>query len=245
MRTMSARATPLPLPLVGSIAQLVGNAGRRSMTLAPSTVEPARMEAWVMSVRGLALMLSWGLAVAIAGCTVNNTSSGTSNDGGTDGGSSTCSTDTTVTCTQGTGWSCTGSDSPEESNPLVCSVGTAATGKTEYCCVTWTTVSTCMEDAMVTGCQEGTGFSCTGSDTPDQSDTSLVCSSGTADTGKTDYCCVPYDQSTCMQDTTVMCTSGSIGFSCTGSDTPSQGDSSLTSCSTPTMSNGMSLYCCY
>jgi hypothetical protein len=184
----------------------------------------------------------WGLALAVTGCTVNNTSNG--NGGGTT--THTCGADSTVTCTQGSGWSCTGTDSPEQSNPLVCSVGTANAGKTDYCCVTWNTVSTCSVDTSVTGCQEGTGFSCTGSDTPDQSDTSLVCSAPTQSGGKNNYCCIPYTQSSgCTQDMTVMCTGGSIGFSCSGSGTPQQSDSSLTTCSTPTASNGMSLYCCY
>lgn len=194
-----------------------------------------------MSVRGALSVLSVGFIVA--GCTVNSTSSG---NGGSDGGiTSTCSADGTVTCTQGAGWSCTGSDSPEQSNPLVCSVGMSDGGKTDYCCVAWNGASTCAVDTSVSGCQEGTGFSCTGNDTPDQSDSSLVCSAPTANGNKQEYCCIPYDQSACMQDTTVMCMSGSIGFSCTGGATPQQSDSSLTTCSTPTVANGSSLYCCY
>jgi hypothetical protein len=193
---------------------------------------------------GLALALSAGLVVA---CTVNSTTNnnGTSDAGG-DGSASSCTVDTTVTCSQGTGWSCTSSDTPDETNPLVCSTGTADNGKTDYCCVPDTGVSTtCSQDSSVTGCQEGTGFSCTGTDAPDQNDTSLVCSTGTADTGKTDYCCIPYAQSasTCQQDSTVMCDAG-LGFSCAGTDTPTSVDSTLT-CSTPTaVDGGAMLFCC-
>src|ERR1700733_7707767 len=102
---------------------------------------------------------------AAAGCTVTNSSS--------DGGSSSCKADSTVTsCTQGTGWSCdpTDTNSPADGNPLVCSraVASSSGDKIEYCCVASTGVSSnCSEDSAVT-CQQGTGFSCTGASTPDQ-----------------------------------------------------------------------------
>jgi hypothetical protein len=203
------------------------------------------MAAWQSILGAGVLALSTGLVVA---CTVNSTTnnSGTSGDAGSDSPASSCSQNSAVTCQQGTGWTCTSSDTPDESNPLVCSTGTVDGSSTDYCCVPDTGVtSTCSVDSTVTGCQEGTGFSCTGSDTPDQSDTSLVCSTGTADTGKTDYCCIPYTQSstTCMQDNTVMCDAG-FGFSCAGTDSPTSIDSTL-NCSTPTVvDGGPTLYCC-
>jgi hypothetical protein len=120
-----------------------------------------------------------------------------------------------------------------------CSVSASA-GPTEASCAPDTTVS-CTGSA--------TGFSCTGSDQPEDSDSSLTCSvpiSGNA--GSTLYCCVSgfaFSSSTCAPDSTVTgCEAGSYGFSCTGSDTPDQTDSSLT-CSTPVDGNaGSSLYCC-
>jgi hypothetical protein len=39
------------------------------------------------------------------------------------------------------------------------------------------------------------------------------------------------------------CAGDSFGFSCTGSDTPDEADSSLT-CSTATPASGALLYCC-
>jgi hypothetical protein len=50
---------------------------------------------------------------------------------------------------------------------------------------------------------------------------------------------------TCAPDYTVAgCVSGSIGFSCTGTDSPDMGDPSLT-CSVGVAGNaGSTLYCC-
>jgi hypothetical protein len=92
-----------------------------------------------MSVRrgGVLLVAVLGQVLAVFGCTVTTTPSG---DGGTSSSSSggpttvTCHADSTVTCTSGNGWSCTGKDSPEQSQALVCSLGTADGAKTDYCC---------------------------------------------------------------------------------------------------------------
>lgn len=94
-----------------------------------------------------------------------------------------------------TGYSCTGSDTPDESDPsLACSFGEAGNaGSTVYCCLTADTFSssTCAPDSTVAGCQPGSyGFSCVGSDTPDQTDGTLTCSTGVAgNAGSTLYCC--------------------------------------------------------
>jgi hypothetical protein len=53
------------------------------------------------------------------------------------------------------------------------------------------TTITCHADSTVT-CTQGSGWSCTGHDSPEQSQ-ALVCSLGTANGSKTDYCCTPYD----------------------------------------------------
>jgi hypothetical protein len=92
-----------------------------------------------MSVRGVVLLAVLGQVVAVfGGCTVTSTPSG---DGGTSGSSSggvtvTCHQDSTVTvtCMNATGWSCTGHDSPEQSQALVCSTGVPDGNKTDYCC---------------------------------------------------------------------------------------------------------------
>jgi hypothetical protein len=110
---------------------------------------------------------------------------------------STCEPDDAVTmkCTGGNGYSCTGSDTPDQTDPtLICSVGEALsgneTGLTGYCCVTaFASTVTCAPDPTVTGCvSPSIGFSCTGSDTPDDGDMTLICSCGVG-TGPTLYCC--------------------------------------------------------
>jgi hypothetical protein len=110
--------------------------------------------------------------------------------------------------------------------------------------------STCAMDDTVTGCSSpSTGYSCTGSDTPDQSDSSLVCSYGVqGNAGSTLFCCLaPASASnSCAPDSTVTgCSGASYGFSCSNaSDNPMDEYSNLT-CSTPVPGNaGSSLYCC-
>jgi hypothetical protein len=102
-----------------------------------------------------------------------------------------------------------------------------------------------MSDSTVTCTGSAQGWSCTGSDTPDQDNQGLDCSTGTAGSGNTQYCCITFTSSTCSQDSSVAgCESGSYGFSCSGSDTPQQADTSL-NCSAGTAGeNGATLYCC-
>ncbi len=106
--------------------------------------------------------------------------------------------------------------------------------------------ATCMSDSSVVGCVGAAGYSCTGADSPDQSDTSLSCSSGTPSGGETLYCCIDATSvaSGCSVDANVVgCAGGSIGFSCTGSAEPQQGNTSLV-CSSGTPSGGANLFCC-
>src|SRR6185312_4502338 len=74
-----------------------------------------------------------------------------------------------------------------------------------------------------------------------------VCSGGTDDgSGATLYCCATYAPSadTCVQDTSIQsCGGSSIGFSCSGGNTPSQVDPSLT-CGAGVASGDATLYCC-
>jgi hypothetical protein len=108
------------------------------------------------------------------------------------------------------------------------------------------TRDTCAPDSTVDGCTSGTGYSCTGTDRPEDSDSSLFCSDGVAgNAGATLYCCVTLSISTCAPDYTVQgCVPGSIGFSCTSTDAPQDGDPSL-NCSVGVAGNaGSTLYCC-
>ena len=101
----------------------------------------------------------------------------------------------------------------------------------------------CGQDSTV-ACDRGAGYSCIGNGTPEDTDSSLACSDGVEADGATLYCCVTFASSTCMPDDTVVgCTGYSYGFSCTGSDTPDQADSTL-DCSQPTQGDSALLYCC-
>ncbi len=96
------------------------------------------------------------------------------------------------------------------------------------------------------GCESpSSGFSCGSGDSPDQTDSSLVCSDGTPSSdGLILYCCIQFTSSSCAADPSVQgCAGDSFGFSCTGSDTPEDADSSL-NCSSPTPAGGALLYCC-
>ncbi len=109
---------------------------------------------------------------------------------------SSCAPDTTVAgCTGGSsGYSCTSTDTPTQSNALLdCSTPTpGADGSLLYCCIDFSsTTGSCAADSSVAGCAGNSfGFSCTSTDTPDQTQTSLVCSTATqGPNGELLYCC--------------------------------------------------------
>jgi hypothetical protein len=199
--------------------------------------------------------LGLGLLGASEGCTASASA------GGTVSGSS-CATDSTVTnCSSGTGYSCTSSDTPDQSNSaLICSDGVAGNaGSTLYCCFTGSTSdTTCGSDSTVSCPGGGFGFSCSNAtEPPTQAYPSLNCSTGASgNAGSETYCCTDGtsstgsssgttgSNSTCAPDSTVTnCTQGA-GYSCTGSDTPDQSDSSLL-CSDGVAGNaGSTTYCC-
>jgi len=180
--------------------------------------------------------------VAAAGCTATVTA----------GSSDSCSQDSSLQCVTGTqGWSCTGpAAQPEDYNQdLVCSTD----GAGDYCCST----STCTYDSSVSTCVTGAvGYSCaTGAQPPDSADPSLVCSVPATSNNVDLYCCYTSTTAypsgaTCQQDPTITgCApdgagNPSYGFSCSGSDMPTDDFSGL-NCSSPTMDgSGNSLYCC-
>jgi|SRR5580658_1678707 hypothetical protein len=108
--------------------------------------------------------------------------------------------------------------------------------------------STCEpDDAVTSKCTGGNGYSCEGSDTPDEADPTLLCSVGEPlSCDEVGYCCVTAFASTvtCAPDSTVTgCVSPSIGFSCTGTDTPDEGDMTLI-CSCGVVSGSETLFCC-
>jgi hypothetical protein len=183
---------------------------------------------------------SLALAFAVTGCTI------------TTGSSDSCSPDSTVAgCVQGSsGYSCTGAATPEQSSPsLNCSTGVANAGSTLYCCIVGTGTS-CAPDTTVANCAGGSqGYSCTGSDTPPESDSALSCGAGIpGNAGSTLYCCTTGGADgggICTPDTTVAnCMGPSIGYSCTGANSPPQSNSSLNCGPGAPGDAGSTLYCC-
>ncbi len=161
-----------------------------------------------------------------------------------------CQQDSSVTgCVDGsTGYSCDSGTTPDSSS-LSCSDGVASGSQDTFCCIDFisSSSSTCQADDSVTGCQgDAYGFSCAGTDAPDQSDSSLVCSYGVpGSNGDTNYCCVGFTSTSCQQDPTVTgCSGDSFGFSCTGSDTPSDANAALVCSQAVQGANGDLLYCC-
>jgi hypothetical protein len=125
-------------------------------------------------------------------CCVDNYTGSTSSSSGTSG----CVADSSLACDAGSdGVDCSSSsDNPESDFPgYICSdPSPQGDGTIGYCCATGFSGSTCAQDDSVTGCAyPSVGFSCTGTDTPDQADSSLTCSDPTTDpnTGDQLYCC--------------------------------------------------------
>ncbi len=144
------------------------------------------------------------------------------------------------------GFSCTGNVTPDGANYFCSSPTATSNGSSQYCCLLTTATTTCAADSSVAGCQAGSyGFSCTGSNTPDQTFTNLTCSSGTAAAGATLYCCADGTSvatGTCSADAAITgCVGGSSAYKCTGGITP---DPSL-KCSTGVAGPaGDVYYCC-
>jgi hypothetical protein len=206
------------------------------------------------------LMICFGVAgVSASGCTATTSSNGNQVQqrpppGGPPQG---CQDDASLHCSSPDelGISCPAGTSPD-SPTLVCSDPTPnPDGSDGYCCITWS--GTCTEDPSVTGCQYPSyGFSCAGSDTPDQADPTLTCSTATPDpnTGDSLYCCVDAYSGgssssssssgggSCAADSSLSCDAGSSGVDCPAGVNP---DSSFGICSDPSpQSDGTDGYCC-
>ena len=104
----------------------------------------------------------------------------------------------------------------------------------------------CATDPTV-ACNDGTGYSCTAGDTPEESDATLLCSDGEpGNAGSTLYCCLRTStDTTCGDDPTVSCPGGGFGFSCANaSEEPNKAYPTL-NCSPPAPGNtGSETYCC-
>jgi hypothetical protein len=133
-------------------------------------------------IRGFALLACLG---AIVGCTASASVSPTTPPPG-------CGQDSSVSCSEGTGWSCQAGDNPEnEQSNVSCSIPTPDGPNDDFCCFEWTYGSTCTpDDGLTSVCQGGSyGYRCQAGDDPTSLDSSLNCSSPTPDGSDDDFCC--------------------------------------------------------
>jgi hypothetical protein len=104
-----------------------------------------------------------------------------------------CAEDNSLDCRKGsTGFSCTAGTNPEDvDSSLSCSIGVANGANDDYCCFTFRTGTTCSPDDNVTlGCAPGSyGYSCAAGDDPTSLDSTLNCSTPTANGPDDDFCC--------------------------------------------------------
>jgi hypothetical protein len=93
---------------------------------------------------------------------------------------------------------------------------TPLNGVSAHCCIVGPEQTTCSGDPSVSCAAPRTGYSCSA--------------------GATSF------TKTCMRDASVPCGT-TVGYSCTGTDIPSQSDPSIT-CGTPAINDGKTAYCC-
>ncbi|HEX8790567.1 MAG TPA: hypothetical protein VF765_06415 [Polyangiaceae bacterium] len=138
-------------------------------------------------IRGLAVLACVGV---IVGCTAS-ASVGPANRT-PDEAPAGCGKDSSISCSEGTGWSCGAGDNPEnQQSNLSCSIPTPDGPNDDFCCFEWTYGSTCTpDDALTSVCQPGSyGYRCQAGDNPASLDSSLNCSSPTPDGSDDDFCC--------------------------------------------------------
>jgi hypothetical protein len=102
-------------------------------------------------------------------------------------------------------YSCASGRPDDGDTSIVCNGGSPGiggdAGTTLYCCAPYEQWATeCTPSSSVPGCgAQSLGLSCAGGTSPDEADTSLVCSSSVASAGGArDYCCVPFDQTSAV-----------------------------------------------
>jgi hypothetical protein len=155
----------------------------KTLTIASALTRETFSMNYARTLRVLASLALVGvLGAGGAGCTATATAGPT------------CGIDDTVPCSQGQGFSCTGGDQPEDSDPsLVCSYGVSGNaGSVLYCCLHAAPNTTCGPDSTVNGCAPGSfGFSCSdATEPPSASYPQLSCSSPIqGNAGAALYCC--------------------------------------------------------
>ena len=178
-----------------------------------------------------------GLTPLIFSLLATGCSTSVSASGNTTTGSCSANPNSTMPCTQGAVYTCTGNSVPG----YACSTD----GAGNYCCDTGVvTTGSCTLNAG--SCSNSTatssGYSCTGTAQPEQQNPNLICNTN----GAGDYCCDTGSATTCQYDPYVNgCVSGTSGYSCqSGEPAPDVIDSMLV-CSVPTTVSGLDEYCCY
>jgi hypothetical protein len=129
------------------------------------------------------------VAALVVGCTASASVGGSGGLAPPSG----CSSDSSVQCSEGVGWSCSAGDNPEaETSGLSCSDPTPDGPNDDFCCFDWTygTSSCTPDDSLTSDCQPGSyGYQCSQGDNPTTLDGSLNCSSPTPDGSNDDFCC--------------------------------------------------------
>ena len=122
---------------------------------------------------------------------------------------------------------------PSDTDPtIVCSAAQPGVdGAVDYCCNTVTTPPQCVATGSGATCPGiAVGYDCSSDVTPVDSGAPLACAAGSAGSGGTPYCCVPFEgaANTCVVDASVACAATTIPFSCSGTNTPDALDPALT-----------------
>ena len=144
-----------------------------------------------------------------------------------DGFGAACRSSPSAICTASTtGFTCPRSTNPTETS--ICPISNLTTNPNEFllCCALKPESSSCSQDSTVTCAGNSVGYSCTGADTPAQSN-SVICSAETEQGGKKAFCCRGFQSTSCKIDITISGCSQQYPFRCTGTQTPSDVDSGL------------------
>lgn len=189
------------------------------------------------------------LVVAAAACTVNGTT--------TAAPVYSCTQTTAVDCVPGTlAYACSDPTTiPTQEWPSLgqCGGSTSFGASTYYyCCGTPAgQTSTCaLNQSLASSCQASeTSYSCSGTDSPDSTDTTIDCSAGFAAGNSTGYCCLPRSSvtNTCSTDSSITSCGSATAYTCSGIGSPATTVDSTLNCGggVPAASGGGTSYCCY
>jgi len=119
-----------------------------------------------------------------------------------------------------------------------------AGGKQGHCCWLGAGAGSCQTDPGVACDASHTGYSCTGADTPAQSNTALVCIPEGSSNGKNGYCCSAYAPSECSLQLTLTGCGSKYAFYCKGKAKPPDTEPALVCDPGQPALNDQTAYCC-